>query len=130
MERTSRTYSDLDLRFSKHPVTKDVTLKTNEYAIIGSVRNIVMTNFGERRFTPKFGSDVLSQLFEPLDDMTAMNIKEEITASLTNYEPRIKIDFVNVVPNFSDDGFDVTVRFYLLNSIKPITTALFLQRLR
>lgn len=130
MERTSRTYSDLDLRFSKHPVTKDVTLKINEYAIIGSVRNIVMTNFGERRFTPKFGSDVLSQLFEPLDDMTAMNIKEEITASLTNYEPRIKIDFVNVVPNFSDDGFDVTIRFYLLNSIKPITTALFLQRLR
>lgn len=130
MERTSRTYSDLDLRFSKHPVTKDVSLKINEYAIIGSVRNIVMTNFGERRFTPKFGSDVLSQLFEPLDDMTAMNIKEEITASLTNYEPRIKIDFVNVVPNFSDDGFDVTIRFYLLNSIKPITTALFLQRLR
>lgn len=130
MERTSRTYSDLDLRFSKHPVTKDVTLKINEYAIIGSVRNIVMTNFGERRFTPKFGSDVFSQLFEPLDDMTAMNIKEEITASLTNYEPRIKIDFVNVVPNFSNDGFDVTIRFYLLNSIKPITTALFLQRLR
>lgn len=130
MERTSRVYSDLDLRFSKHPVTKDVTLKTNEYAIIGSVRNIVMTNFGERRFTPKFGSDVLSQLFEPLDDMTAMNIKEEITASLTNYEPRVKIDFVNVVPNFSNDGFDVTIRFYLLNSIKPITTALFLQRLR
>lgn len=130
MERTSRTYSDLDLRFSKHPVTKDVSLKINEYAIIGSVRNIVMTNFGERRFTPKFGSDVFSQLFEPLDDMTAMNIKEEITASLTNYEPRIKIDFVNVVPNFSNDGFDVTIRFYLLNSIKPITTALFLQRLR
>lgn len=130
MERAARVYSDLDLKFSKHPVTKDVSLKTNEYAVIGSVRNIVMTNFGERRFTPKFGSDVFSQLFEPLDDMTAMNIKEEIIASLTNYEPRIKIDFVNVVPNFSQDGFNVTIRFYLLNSIKPITTALFLQRLR
>jgi len=130
MERTARVYSDLDLKFSKHPVTKDVTIKTNEYAIAASVRNIIMTNFGERRFSPKFGSDVFSQLFEPLDDMTAINIKEEIMTSLTNYEPRVKIDFVNVVPNFSLDGFDVTIKFFLLNSIKPITTALFLQRLR
>ena len=130
MERTARVYSDLDLKFSKHPVTKDVTIKTNEYAIAASVRNIIMTNFGERRFSPKFGSDVFSQLFEPLDDMTAMNITEEIMTSLTNYEPRVKIDFVNVVPNFSLDGFDVTIKFFLLNSIKPITTALFLQRLR
>lgn len=130
MERTSRVYSDLDIKFSKHPVTKDVAIKTDEYAIISAVRNIIMTNFGERRFTPKFGSDVLSQLFEPLDDMTAMNIKEEIITSLTNYEPRVKIDYVNVVPNFGLDGFNITIRFYLLNSIKPITTALFLQRLR
>ena len=130
MERTSRVYSDLDIKFSKHPVTKDVAIKTDEYAIISAVRNIIMTNFGERRFTPKFGSDVLSQLFEPLDDMTAMNIKEEIITSLTNYEPRVKIDYVNVAPNFGLDGFNITIRFYLLNSIKPITTALFLQRLR
>ena len=130
MDRTARVYSDLDLKFSKHPVTKDVTLKTNEHAIASAVRNIIMTSFGERRFTPRFGSDVFSQLFEPLDDMTAMNIKEEIVASIGNYEPRVKIDFVNVVPNFNQDGFDVTIRFFLLNSIKPITTALFLQRLR
>jgi phage baseplate assembly protein W len=130
MERAARVYSDLDLNFSKHPVTKDVSLKTNEYAIAGAIRNIVMTNFGERRFSSRFGSDVFSQLFEPLDDMTAMNIKEEIITSLTNYEPRAKIDFVNVVPNIEENGFNVTIRFYLLNSIKPITTALFLQRLR
>jgi phage baseplate assembly protein W len=130
MERAARIYADLDLNFSKHPITKDVALKTNEYAIAGAVRNIIMTNFGERRFTPKFGSDVLSQLFEPLDEMTAMNIKEEIITSLTNFEPRVKIDYVNVVPNIEQNGFNVTIRFYLLNSIKPITTALFLQRLR
>lgn len=130
MDRAARVYSDLDLKFSKHPVTKDVALKTNEYAIIGAVRNIIMTNMGERRFTPKFGSEVLSQLFEPLDDMTAMNIKQEILTCLSNYEPRIKIDYVNVVPNASLDGFDVTIRFFLLNSIKPLTAALFLQRLR
>jgi phage baseplate assembly protein W len=130
MARTARVYSDLDLNFTKHPVTKDVALKTNEYAVIGAVRNIVMTNFGERRFTPKFGGDVLSQLFEPLDDMTALNIKQEIMTCISNYEPRVKLDVVDVVPNFSADGFDVTIRFYLLNSIRPITTALFLQRLR
>jgi phage baseplate assembly protein W len=130
MDRNVRIFSDLDLKFTKHPVTKDVAVKLNENAIIAAVRNIVLTNKGERRFTPKFGSDVISQLFEPLDEMTAMNIKEEILTSITNYEPRVKVDFVNVVPNFNLDGFDVTIRFYLLNSIRPITTAIFLQRLR
>lgn len=130
MARTARVYSDLDLNFTKHPVTKDVALKTNEYAVIGAVRNIVMTNFGERRFTPRFGGDVLSQLFEPLDQMTALNIEQEIISCISNYEPRVKLDKVSVTPNFTNDGFDVVVRFFLLNSIKPITTALFLQRLR
>lgn len=130
MSRDVRVYSDLDLKFTKHPVTGDVARKLNENAIIAAVKNIVLTNKGERRFTPLFGSDVLSQLFEPLDDMTAMNIKEEILASITNFEPRVKVDFVDVTPNFNLDGFDVIIRFYLLNSIKPITTAIFLQRLR
>ena len=130
MSRTARLFSDLDLNFSKHPVTKDISLKLNEYAIIASVRNIVLTNRGERRFTPDFGSTVLQMLFEPLDDVTAINIKNEIVTSITNYEPRVKIDFVNVIPNFNLDGFDITIRFYLLNSIKPITANLFLQRLR
>lgn len=130
MSRTARVYSDLDLNFSKHPITKDVSLKLNENAIIGSIKNIVLTNFGERRFTPNFGSNILAMMFEPLDDITAYNIRKEIATSISNYEPRVKLDFINVVPNFDRDGFDVTVRFYLLNSIKPITTNLFLQRLR
>jgi len=130
MERAARIFSDLDLKFSKHPVTKDVALKTNEYAVIGAIRNIVLTGLGERRFMPNFGCDIYSQLFEPLDNMTAMNIKQEITTSINNYEPRVKLDFVNVTANESLDGFDVSIRFFLLNSIKPITTALFLQRLR
>lgn len=130
MSRISRVYSDLDLNFSKHPITKDVTVKINEYAVIAAVKNIILTNFGERRFTPDFGSNILAMLFEPLDDMTALNIKKEVMTSIKNYEPRVKLDYVNVVPNFSRDGFDVTVRFYLLNSIKPISTNIFLQRLR
>ena len=130
MARTVRVYSDLDFNFTKHPVTGDVAVKLNENAIIGAVKNIVLTNRGERRFTPTFGSSILSQLFEPLDDMTAMNIKDEILTSITNHEPRVKVDYVNVTPNFDADGFDVTIRFYLLNSIRPVTTAIFLQRLR
>jgi phage baseplate assembly protein W len=130
MARTARVYSDLDLKFSKHPITKDVSVKLNENAIIGAIKNIVLTNFGERKFTPNFGSNILAMMFEPLDDITAYNIRKEVATCISNYEPRVKLDFVNVVPNFDRDGFDVTIRFYLLNSIRPVTTNLFLQRLR
>jgi len=130
MSRAARVFSDLDLKFSKHPITKDVSLKLNENAVIASIRNIVLTNFGERRFTPNFGGNILAMLFEPLDDIAAYNIKKEITTSIINFEPRVKLDFVNVIPNITEDGFDVTIRFYLLNTIRPITANLFLQRLR
>jgi len=130
MQRETRIFSDLDLNFSKHPVKKDVTLKLNEHAISSSVRNIILTNFGERRFIPKFGSGVYSLLFEPLDDMTASNIKDEILNALQNFERRIQIDLINVEPNFQNNGFDVTIRFFLLNIATPFSIGLFLQRLR
>ena len=130
MSRTARTYSDLDLTFSKHPVTNDVTIKLNEYAVIASVRNIILTNYGERRFNPNFGSNIGRLLFEPTDDVTASSIQNEISTALSNFEHRVKLDYVDVTPTPDENGYNVTVRFYLLNSIKPITTSIYLERLR
>lgn len=130
MARVTRTFSDLDFLFAKHPVTKDVTIKLNENAVINSVRNIILTQYGERRFNPLFGSNIRGLLFEPADEITASAIRNEITVALENFEPRVKLDYVEVYPNSDQNRFDITVRFYLLNSIKPISTNIFLERLR
>ena len=49
---STKRYADIDFRFKPHPVTGDVTIKYDSDAITRAVRNIVLTNFYERPFTP------------------------------------------------------------------------------
>lgn len=130
MTRTARTFADLDLVFSKHPVTKDVTIKLNENAVVASVRNIILTQYGERRFNPLFGANIRGLLFDPADEITASAIRNEIVVAIENFEQRVKLDYVEVTPDPDRNRFAVTIRFFLLNSIRPITTNIYLQRLR
>ena len=51
-------YRDLDLDFVPHPVTKDISIKTNDEAVKRSVRNLVLTNAYEKPFHPEISSDV------------------------------------------------------------------------
>lgn len=130
MAKNARTFSDLDLAFTKHPVTKDVSIKLNENAVISSVRNIILTQYGERRFNPLFGSNIRGLLFDPADEITSSAIRNEIKVAIENFEPRAKLDYVEVTPDPDRNGFYATVRFYLLNSIRPISTSIYLERLR
>jgi len=126
----TRIFSDLDLDFTKHPVTKDVSKKINDNAIIASLRNLIMTNYYERPFNPKMGSNISALLFEPIDTITASIMRNEIKTMISNYEPRVRINDLQVNADPDSDKYDVTLVFYTNNSIKPITVNLFLNRLR
>ena len=125
-----RTFSDLDLNFTKHPITKDVARKTGNNAIIGALRNLVFTNFYERPFNPKFGSNIRAMLFEPLDPLTGTILQKEIKILIENYEPRVSLRDIQVVADFDRDSYQVTITFFTVNSTQPLRTVLFLNRLR
>jgi phage baseplate assembly protein W len=125
-----RIFSDLDLTFAKHPITKDVSKKTKENAIIASVKNILMTRFYERPFNPNLGSNIYNLLFEPVDFVTASILSKEISMAINNFEPRVSIREIIVTPDNNNQKYDVTLTFFIINSVKPISVALFLERLR
>lgn len=125
-----RVFSDLDLTFTKHPVTKDVSKKVKEQAIIASVRNLLLTGFYERPFKPNLGSNISKLLFEPVDFVTASILSKEITTTLTNYEPRVSIKEVIVTPDIDNYRYELKLKFFIVNSVKPTTITLFLNRLR
>lgn len=127
---TSRIFTDIDISFSKHPITDDVAIKINENAIIQSVKNLIMTNYNERPFNPKLGSNINRMLFEPLDGISASIINKEIKNVIDNFEPRATVEDIKVTPNQSEDGYNVILTFRTKNSLKPLTIALFLNRLR
>ena len=63
MPTNTRTFTDLDLNFTAHPVNKDVATKYDEQAIKQSVRNLILTKNFERPFHSEIGCQVRGMLF-------------------------------------------------------------------
>jgi len=127
---TNRTFKDLNLNFNIHPVKKDINTHSNEYAIINSIKNLVLTNHYERPFQPNIGSNIRQLLFDNLDAVTAASIQREIEETINNFEPRAGISNVNVVSAPDENGYKVELEFFVLNNTSPITINFFLERIR
>ena len=107
--RVSKSFKDISLSFSPHPITKDLPILKNERAINRSVRNIVETIPTEKFFNPEFGSDVRDSLFDFVDFGTASNIEDQIKTSIKNFEPRVDNVRVEVDPFPDSNQFEVTI---------------------
>jgi phage baseplate assembly protein W len=123
-------YSDLDLNFVIHPVKKDINILTSEIAVINSIKNLILTNHYERPFQPEIGSNVRRMLFENMDNITAITIENEIKQTIANFEPRASVSKIFVVADDANNGFKVTLNFFVINRTTPITINFFLERLR
>jgi len=128
--QAERTFRDLDLNFTIHPVKKDINTYKNEYAVINSIKNLVLTNHYERPFQPEIGSNIRRLLFENVDSVTAAQIEREITEVIGNFEPRAEVSQVIVVPAPDENTYKVTLEFFIINSTAPITINFFLERIR
>lgn len=125
-----RTYKDIDLNFRAHPVTKDVLKRTGNAAIIGALRNLLLTNIGEKPFQPNFGSRIRGLLFEDVSFITANVLQSEIQGAIRNFEPRIGVDAIRVQANPDQNRYDITLRFFINNLEAPITINFFLEKVR
>lgn len=128
-------YSDLDLDFLAHPTTGDVVKKTGLDAIKRSVRNLVLTNFYDRKFRSSIGSNATKILFDNINPFTATFLKDAIIEIITNYEPRVKLlenenDGVIVSVDADNNGYNVQLSFTIINTGAPAVFNLFLERIR
>jgi phage baseplate assembly protein W len=130
MANNTRTFSDLDLNFTKNPVTKDVTRRFDEDAVKNSIKNLVLTGNYERPFHSEIGSPIRQLLFEPATPMLGAMLKRSIEDLINTFEPRVNlIDIICVVAE-DDYTIDVSIEFTILNTTAPITLDLTLQRTR
>jgi phage baseplate assembly protein W len=130
MARNTRTFSDLDLNFTKHPVTKDVVRKFDEEAIKASVKNLVLTQNYERPFHSEIGSQIRGLLFEPATPLLNVMLKRAITDTIINFEPRVKLDEVLVTVSPDNNEVYVSIHFTIINTIRPVSVDLILTRTR
>ena len=117
--RISRSFKDISLSFSPHPVTKDLTVIKNENAIKKSVRNLVQTIPTERFFNSILGTDIRSTLFDFCDFGTASVIERQIQTSIENFEPRVDNLVVEVFPRPDQNEFEVNIYFDIIGQQFP-----------
>jgi phage baseplate assembly protein W len=128
--RSSRTYSDLNLLFSTHPVTADVLKKTDEEAIKASIRNLISTKNYERPFHPEIGCQIHGLLFENFNKITSRVMRKTIIDVITKFEPRATIINVNIRENQDTNDLNVDIIFSINNTDKPITLTTAISRVR
>jgi len=126
----TRGWSDLDLDFTKHPVTKDIVRKTNVEAVKRSVRNLIRTNRYEKHFHPEIDGGVTRHLFGLSTAHMKHDIELAVRNCLKNFESRVTVDDVRVSGDLDKNGFNVSIFFTVINSPEPIEVGLFLERIR
>lgn len=127
---TFQTFKDLNITFKKHPNTDDLVVVKDDAAIKQAIKNLLLTNVGERPFQPALGSKIPRLLFEPLDFISSSMIKDEIRRVIGEYEPRVELVNVKCEPNSNEDGYDVEFDVRIIGRDDAIALELFLERTR
>jgi phage baseplate assembly protein W len=133
--RSNFIYKDLNLFFTKNPLTKDVSKVTDVQAIKRSVRNLVLTDRGERLFHPEIGGDVKGSLFENFTPIMEVELRSAIKNVIEIYEPRVVLEDVKVNDPSGNDldnnRLRITIQFYLDNVPEVLEEVdVFLNRIR
>ena len=128
--RSNKTYSDLNLNFTKNPATNDVARLTDIEAVKRAVRNLVLTNQFERPFHPEIGSSIRDLLFETITPLNAVLLEDRIREVIVNFEPRAELTSIQVFDEIDNNRYRVVINFYVLSATEETTITEFLERLR
>tara|TARA_B100000287_G_scaffold435629_1_gene505105 strand:- start:14789 stop:15184 length:396 start_codon:yes stop_codon:yes gene_type:complete len=123
-------YSDFDNLFVSNPITKQLNKKINRDAVRQSVKNLVLTDFYERPFQSDIGCNVRGYLFEPFTSHLQEQIKQAITNTIENYEPRANLIDVLVEDRLDLNGLSLTIAFEVVNDPEAVVLDILLERVR
>ena len=123
-------YSDFYSNFDLELVKRDLLSYKNEDSVKRSIRNILLTDKGERFFNPTFGSDIRKMLFENFSPSTEQVVADLIKTAIGNHEPRANVIDVNVSGNPDQNSMYINIVFSVINKAEPVTLELILNRIR
>ncbi len=103
------------------------TTKTTVEAVKNNIRNLLLTNRGERVFQPNLGLGLRQFLFEQITPDTIIAIQNDIRDTLSLWLPFVVIE--NIIVNQKDDfnRIDIKLEFRITqvpNSLDSITVGI------
>lgn len=124
------TYSDFSASFSRNLVTNDVVRLTDIDAVKRSVKNLIVTDKYERLLNPSIGAGISELLFEQMTPLTTIALRETIIQTLSEFEPRINIDTVDVTQDYDRNTYYISIAFSLVRNEQVGTVEFILNRVR
>lgn len=109
-------WKDFDIEMRKKN-DGDVREMTDEDAVRNSLDNIFQTLSGSRRMVPNFAINIYNYLFEPLDEITALEMGNEIFNSITIWDSRIQILDLLIKPDYDNNIYDISLKFKVKNFV-------------
>ena len=80
-----------------------------------NIRNLLLTNRGERVGQPTFGADILLTLFEPMTDELITRVEEKISESMADWMPHVTVNKLIVEPDESEiNQMNIELEFSLI----------------
>lgn len=108
-------YSDFLNDFTTNPITGLLSRVTNEESVKQSLKNLVLTNVGERFYDPNKGSKINQSLFELFDPSNIEIIKLQLRECISAYEPRAIIRDIRLREDLESNGYYITLVFSIIN---------------
>ena len=130
MPTYTKNFQDIDLDFTAHPVTGDVVKVKDSVSVKRGIKNILLTEEGERLMQPELGSGVRNMLFEPMTDINAQRLEDEVRSAIEAGERRAEVLEIVVIPEEEHNRYRVAVTFRIINELEEQELELFLQRER
>jgi len=123
-------YSDFRKDLDYNPISLDLALRKDEEAVKESIKNLILTDRGERLMQPLLGGDIKALLFENNTPAVIKIAQEKVKSTITEYEPRAKLLDVIVTSYPDENKILITIYFYIINIEEPIEVTVFLERIR
>ncbi|AFN39555.1 baseplate wedge subunit [Aeromonas phage AS-yj] len=113
-------YTDIDPNFRRDIKTNDVLMTQNIGAVQLSMAGIIATRKREKPFDPDFGCDISAELFELMNDASTSAVERSIYDAIRNYEPRVKLRQVQVVPLYDRNEYIVSIYYSLITNLSTV----------
>lgn len=125
-----KPHRDLDLSLKIHPIRKDIIPLKDDAAIKNAVKNLLISNFYERPFQDDLGANLRGLLFEPSGFLTEIQLRDNIRNVINKYEPRVKINNIDITDNTDNNSYTILVNFLIKEYDTEASVEIVLRRLR
>jgi len=125
----SKDYTDIDLTFENKP-SGDVYKKTDAASVKQAIKNLLLTNEGEKPFQPFYGGDLNQFMFELSEGFDEEEMEDVIVQSILAYEPRAILRRVQVTISPDYNTAYAQINFQVKSTLEEVEQTLTLTRLR